>query len=128
MTKQEKKAALDKRKTAAQDRILAACYHLEAAQNELGRASAAMSALNFGDGEYARIHKLYDKVKEQFYRLSPNSFKRFASAGRVMLDREVDDKEHPHAGCCPAARPVLPRSPRPLTNDEMLALAGQGKL
>lgn len=69
-------------KDATQLRISLAMHHIHKAQDELGRAQQALSALCWGAKEHATAGKLYDRVHDFWYRVQRLKYK-----PKVRLDQ-----------------------------------------
>lgn len=76
------------RRAEAKRRLEEALGHIQAAQDELGRACAMLSSLRYGSPAWKRVSRLYDQVHGGWYRVAA-----LRHHAHLEMDRDPDAKE-----------------------------------
>jgi hypothetical protein len=71
------------RRAEAKVRMLRALSHIQRAQDELGKAAGVLSSLQYGHPAQAATMRVYDRVKEVWYRVNA-----LLVHPKVQVDRE----------------------------------------
>jgi hypothetical protein len=80
------KAGTPESKAEAQRQLESALARIQAAQSEIGRAQAYVSNLNWVAPEYARLGKLYERIKAKWYRLAEKRHSTRVDLDGIALD------------------------------------------
>ena len=88
------------RREAAQQRIRAAMAHVEAAQQELGRASSALSGVTYMGPEGKKLVALYERVHQFWYDVRAAFEKKSKAEIDGFIPDPIPDDFRGHGGCC----------------------------